>query len=59
MGLKQKARPGDSWAATWFELAQWVAAQEITQILVPFQQATKTPGRESTIQLKKKREKGL
>ena len=54
MGLKQKVRPGDSRAAMWFQLVQWVTAQEITQIPAPFQQATGTPGRESTIQLKKK-----
>ena len=34
---------------------QWVAAQEITQILVPYQQVTETPGKESTVQLKKKK----
>ena len=49
MGLKQKARPGDSQAATLFQPAQWVAAWEITQILVPFQQTTGTPGGESTV----------
>ena len=37
-----------------FHPAQWVIAQEITQIPVPFQQATGTPGRESTVQLKKR-----
>ena len=36
-----------------FEPAQWVAAWEITQIPVPYQQATETPGRELTIQLEK------
>ena len=59
MRLKQKASPGDSQAATWFEPAQWVAAREITQIPAPFQQATGTPGRESTIQLKNKKKKAL
>ena len=34
-----------------FQPVQWVAAWEITQIPVPFQQATETPGRKSTIQL--------
>ena len=37
---------------------QWVTAWEITQILAPFQQATGTLGRESTIQLKNKRLQG-
>ena len=37
-----------------FQLMQWVAAQEITQIPEPFQQATGTHKRESTVQLKKK-----
>ena len=35
------------------EPVQWVTAWEITQIPVPFQQVFETPGRESTIQLKK------
>ena len=38
-----------------FEPAQWVSTREITQIPAPFWQATGTPGRESTIQLKKKK----
>ena len=38
-----------------FEPVQWAPAREITQIPVPYQQATKTPGREATIQLKKKK----
>ena len=37
-----------------FQPAQWVTTQKITEIPSPFQQATGTPGRESTIQLKKK-----
>ena len=55
MGLKQKARPGDSRAAMLLQPVQWVAAWEITQILEPFRQVTGTPGRESTVQLKKKK----
>ena len=47
--------PGDSRAAPLFQLVQWVAAGEITQILVLFQQAIGTLGRESNIQLKKKK----
>ena len=38
-----------------FQPAQWVTAGEIIQIPAPFQRATVTPGRESTIQLKKRR----
>ena len=41
-----------------FEPVQWVAAREITQIPVPYQQVTKTPGRESSVQLKKKKKRG-
>ena len=54
MGLKRSVRPGDSQAARSFQLAQWIAAREITQTPAPFQLVTGTPGKESTIQHKKK-----
>ncbi|KAL0617520.1 Protein GVQW1 [Plecturocebus cupreus] len=53
-GLKQGARPGDSWVekccktpAQLFQPAQRVPTQQLTQIREPFQLVTRTPGRQS------------